>query len=94
MFSSLMNLRKALKNFQSMLPIIQVRKLAFEFFSQFLILVNLLKNMEKLKNDKDTCDVILRVKKGNYYWASFWAHKSVLAAYSPVFAEALKKFQT
>jgi len=56
--------------------------------------VNLLKNMEKLKNDKDTCDVILRVKKGNYYWASFWAHKSVLAAYSPVFAEALKKFQT
>merc|ERR1711935_301824 len=56
--------------------------------------VNLLKNMERLKNDKDTCDVILRVKKGNYYWASFWAHKSVLAAYSPVFAEALKNFQT
>ena len=27
------------------------------------ISVNLLKNMEKLKNDKDTCDVILRVKK-------------------------------
>ena len=50
--------------------------------------------MERLKNDKDTCDVILRVKKGNYYWASFWAHKSVLAAYSPVFAEALKNFQT
>lgn len=58
------------------------------------ILVNLVKNMEKLKSDKDTCDVILRVKKGNYYWASFWAHKSVLAAYSPVFADALKKFQT
>lgn len=56
--------------------------------------VNLTKNMEKLKNDKDTCDVILRVKKGNFYWASFWAHKSVLSAYSPVFAEALKKFQT
>lgn len=55
---------------------------------------HLLHNMEKLKNDKDTCDVILRVKKGNYYWASFWAHKSVLAAYSPVFAESLKKFQT
>lgn len=55
---------------------------------------NLVSNMEKLKNDKDTCDVILRVKKGNYYWASFWAHKSVLAANSPVFAEALKKFTT
>lgn len=54
----------------------------------------LLGNMEKLKNDKDTCDVILRVKKGNFYWASFWAHKAVLAAHSPVFAEALKKFQT
>ena len=54
----------------------------------------LMVNMEKLKNDKDTCDVILRVKKGNYYWASFWAHKSVLAANSPVFAESLKKFTT
>jgi hypothetical protein len=55
---------------------------------------HLLHNMEKLKSDKDTCDVILRVKKGNYYWASFWAHKSVLAAYSPVFAESLTKFQS
>jgi len=54
----------------------------------------LISNMEKLKADKDTCDVILRVKKGNFYWASFWAHKSVLAANSPVFAEALQKFQT
>jgi len=54
----------------------------------------LVANMEKLKADKDTCDVILRVKKGNFYWASFWAHKSVLAANSPVFAEALAKFQT
>merc|ERR1712134_78611 len=54
----------------------------------------LISNMEKLKADKGTCDVILRVKKGNFYWASFWAHKSVLAANSPVFAEALKKFQT
>ena len=57
-------------------------------------LVTLLKNMAQLKQEKDTCDVILRVKKGNFYWASFWAHKSVLSAYSPVFAESLKKFQT
>lgn len=56
--------------------------------------VTLLKNMAQLKQEKDTCDVILRVKKGNFYWASFWAHKSVLSAYSPVFAESLKKFQT
>merc|ERR1712142_472721 len=56
--------------------------------------VTLLKNMAQLKQEKDTCDVILRVKKGNFYWASFWAHKSVLAANSPVFAEALQKFQT
>ena len=58
------------------------------------LLVTLLKNMAQLKQEKDTCDVILRVKKGNFYWASFWAHKSVLSAYSPVFAESLKKFQT
>jgi len=56
--------------------------------------VTLLKNMAQLKQEKDTCDVILRVKKGNFYWASFWAHKSVLSAYSSVFAESLKKFQT
>merc|ERR1712113_807148 len=30
---------------------------------------SLVNNMMKLKEDKDTCDVILRVKKGNYYWA-------------------------
>ncbi|CAG5090286.1 Oidioi.mRNA.OKI2018_I69.PAR.g12541.t1.cds [Oikopleura dioica] len=55
---------------------------------------NLIANMTKVKADKDTCDVILRVKKGNFYWASFWAHRSVLIANSPVFAEALEKFTT
>jgi len=52
----------------------------------------LVENMTQVKADKDTCDVILRVKKGNFYWASFWAHRSVLIANSPVFAEALEKF--
>ena len=80
------------KTIQVSLEGIKTEKLFHGWLKYFL--VTLLKNMAQLKQEKDTCDVILRVKKGNFYWGSFWAHKSVLSAYSPVFAESLKKFKT
>lgn len=89
-----MKLKTAQIKSQLISKTIQVSPKAIKIYRKKYCLVTLLKNMAQLKQEKDTCDVILRVKKGNFYWASFWAHKSVLSAYSPVFAESLKKFQT